>query len=70
MEKVYDISGGYTNESNRLDSITRELLKDVIKEEIAKGTPIEVLEYVLYHAIHTEILRQKLIIRANESNLS
>ena len=63
MDKVYEDNGGFTEEASVLADKIRNSLRELIREELEIGTPIEVLEYVIYSTIHTEILVQKLHIR-------
>ena len=63
MNKVYEENGSFTEEASELADKVRNLLRNLIREELDTGTPIEVLEYVITSTVHTEILTQKLRIR-------
>ena len=66
MDKVYDDIGGHTRGAVILDKKVKDTMKTIVKEELSEGTPIEVLEHVIFNAIRTEILKQSLELRINK----
>ena len=60
--KVEDALNGYTNEDLKLDREIARIMKSIIKREIIENeTPVSEFMYVAYHAIHEEVLMQRLI---------
>lgn len=63
MKNVYDESYGYTDEAFEFENKIRYILKDIIREELEKGSAYEAIEYVMHNAIHVEMMKQKMCIR-------
>lgn len=61
MKNVYYETGGYTEEASELDRKIRFKLKDIIREELDNGSSCEAIEYVIFHAVTTELLAQKIL---------
>ena len=69
MNRVYDEIGGYTQEAVALDKEVKNSMKLLIGNELESGTPIEVLEYVMCNAIHSEILKQSIGLRIGKKTV-
>ena len=66
MNTVFNDLGGYTQEANNLDKEIRNAVKHIIQREIKNNTPIEVIEYVLFHGIAVELLYQKIVAKIDK----
>ena len=63
MKNVFYNDGGYTEDASELDRKIRFKLKDIIREELDKGSSIEAIEHVIFHAVSKEIMLQNMFKR-------
>lgn len=68
MKNVYYETGGYTEKASELDRKIRFKLKDIIREELDKGSSIEAIEHVIFHAVSKEMMLQN-IFKRNGKNV-
>lgn len=70
----YNLENGYTDEASNLDNEIRKIMKPIIQREIIeKGVPAEYFMYIVYDAVHMEVIRQRVhrrieLSKKNEEN--